>query len=82
MNQSAVETISRVNESVTAELLVQRTKRCSVSRQVVLDSEANHRDPKNLGVVVTEFGEANFSEAGIDDPATYFSGRRSEFMAW
>ena len=63
MNLAAVEAINRVNESVTVEMLVQKTKRCSGSRQVFLDSEANHRDPKNLGVVVTESGRAKFSEA-------------------
>jgi hypothetical protein len=75
MNLSAVEAINRVNESVTVEMLVQKTKRCSGSRQVFLDSEANHRDPKNLGVVVTESGRAKFGEAGIDDPTTHFSGK-------
>ena len=75
MNLSPVEAISRVNESVTVEMLVRRTKRCSGSRQVFLDSEANHRDPKNLSVVVTEGGRAKFSEAGIDDPAAHFDGK-------
>ena len=64
MNLSAVEAINRVNESVTVEMLVQRTKCCTGSRQVFLDSEANHRDPKNLGVVVTESGRAKFSRGG------------------
>ncbi len=75
MNLSPVEAINRVNESVTVEMLVQRTKCCSGSRLVFLDSEANHRDPKNLGVVVTENGRAKFSEAGIDDPAAHFTGK-------
>ena len=75
MNLSAVEAINRVNESVTVEMLVQRTKCCTGSRQVFLDSEANHRDPKNLGVVVTESGRAKFSEAGIDDPTAHFNGQ-------
>jgi hypothetical protein len=75
MNLSAAEAINRINESVTVEMLVRRTKRCSGSRQVFLDSEANHHDPKNLGVVVTESGRAKFSEAGIDDPTTHFHGR-------
>src|ERR1700676_2061481 len=73
MNLSPVEAINRVNESVTVEMLVQRTKRCTGSRQVFLDSEANHRDPKNLGVVVTEGGRAKFSEAGIGDPDAHFN---------
>ena len=75
MNLSPVEAINRVNESVTVEMLVQRTKGCTGSRQVFLDSEANHRDPKNLGVVVTESGRAKFSEAGIDDPTAHFNGK-------
>lgn len=75
MNLSPVEAVNRVNESVTVEMLVQRTKRCSGSRQVFLDSEANHRDPKNLGVVVTESGRAKFSDADIDDPAAHFAGK-------
>jgi len=75
MNLSPVEAITRVNESVMVEMLVQKTKRCSGSRQVFLDSEASHRDPKNLGVVVTESGMAKFSEAGIDDPTAQFNGK-------
>jgi hypothetical protein len=56
-------------------MLVQRTKCCTGSSQVFLDSEPNHRDPNNLGVVVTEAARAKFSEAGIDDPAIHFKGR-------
>ena len=75
MNLSAEEAINRVNESVTVEMLVQRTKSCTGSRQVFLDSEASHRDPKNLGVVVTESGRVKFTEAGIDDPTAHFNGK-------
>ena len=46
---SPAEAISRVNESVVVEMVVQGTKCCTGSRQVFLDSEPNHRDPKNLG---------------------------------
>ena len=70
-----VEAISRINESVTVEMRVQRTKCCTASSQVFLDSEPNHRDPNNLGVVVTEAGRAKFSEAGIDDPTAHFKGK-------
>jgi DNA/RNA endonuclease YhcR with UshA esterase domain len=70
-----VEAINRVNESVTVEMLVQRTKCCTGSRQVFLDSEASYRDPKNLDVVVTESGRTKFAEAGIDDPTTHFNGK-------
>src|SRR3954470_7911891 len=75
MNLSATEAINRANESVTVEMLVQRTKCCTGSRQVFLDSEPNHRDPKNLGVVVTENGRAKFGEAGVDDPTAHFKGK-------
>jgi hypothetical protein len=75
MSITAEEAVNRVNESVTVEMLVQKTKCCTGSRQVFLDSEANHRDPKNLGVVVTEIGRAKLSEAGIDDPTAHFSGK-------
>ena len=75
MNLSPVEAINRVDESVTVEMLVQRTKCCTGSRQVFLDSEPDHRDPKNLGVVITESGRAKFAEAGIDDPAAQFNGK-------
>jgi len=75
MNLSAVEAINRINESVTVEMLVQRTKCCSKFRQAFLDSEPNHHDPKNLGVIITEVGRDKFSEAGIDDPTAQFSGK-------
>jgi hypothetical protein len=75
MNLSAEEATNRVNESVSVEMVVQRTKSCTGSKQVFLDSEPNHRDPKNLGVVVTESGRAKFAEAGIDDPTAHFNGK-------
>jgi len=75
MNLSPVEAIKRINESVTVEMLVQRTKCCTGSRQVFLDSEISYRDPNNLGVVITETGRAKFTETGIDDPTAHFSGK-------
>lgn len=75
MNLSAVEAINRVNESVTVEMLVQRTKCCAGSCQVFLDSETNHRDPNNLGVVITVDGRPKFTEAGIEDPTAHFKGK-------
>src|SRR5437588_9721425 len=75
MSMTAEEAVKRVNELVTVKMVVQRTKCCTGSRQVFLDSEANHRDPKNLGVVVTENGRAKFSAAGIDDPTAHYKGK-------
>lgn len=72
---SPKDALDRIGESVTVEMLVQRTKCCSGSRQVFLDSEPNYRDPSNLGVVVTEAGRAALSESGIDDPTEHFKGK-------
>ena len=76
MSLTAEEAISRVDESVAVEMVVQRTKSCTSSRQVFLDSEANHRDPKNLGLIVTEIGRARFTQAGIGEPTVHFKGKR------
>ena len=75
MSLSPAEATQRINESVTVEMLVQRTKCCTGSRQVFLDSQPDYRDPSNLGVVVTEAAREQFSEAGIADPAAYFEGK-------
>lgn len=75
MSLSVVEAINRVNESVTVEMLVQRTKCCTGSSQVFLDSEVSYRHPNNLGIVVTESGRAKFAEAGIADPTAHFNGK-------
>ena len=64
MNLSAEEAINRVNESVTVDMLVRRTKCCTGSCQVFLDSEQNHRDPKNLGVVITVEGRPKIRRNG------------------
>jgi hypothetical protein len=44
--------------------------------QFFLDCDDNKRDPKNLGVVVTTAGVAKFKDAGIDEPADHFNGKR------
>src|SRR4051812_43868297 len=75
MSVSPVEAIRRTGESVTVEMVVQRTKCCTGSRQVFLDSEPNYRDPNNLGVVITEAGREKFSEADIADPTAHFQGK-------
>ena len=64
-----------INQAVTVEMLVQRTKSCTGSCQVFLDSELNHRDPKNLGVVITVDGRPKFNAAGFEEPSVYFKGK-------
>ena len=70
-----VEALQRLNEPVLVEMHVKRTKNCTCSSQYFIDCEENHRDPKNLGVVVTTAGAAKFKEVQIDDPADYFQGK-------
>ena len=72
---SPVEAIQRLKEPVAVEMLVKRAKSCTGSLQFFLDSEENHRDPKNLGVVVTTAGAAKFKETKIDNPAAHFKGK-------
>ena len=72
---SPLEAINLVNEAVTVEMLVKRAKCCKGSSQFFLDCEENHRDPNDLGLVVTTAGAAKFKEAGIDDLADHFKGK-------
>jgi predicted RecB family nuclease len=72
---SPVEALQRLNELVTVEMFIKRTKSCTCSSQFFLDCEENKRDPKNLGLVVTTAGATKFKEAGIDDPADHFQGK-------
>lgn len=75
MSISPVEALKRLNEPVTVEMFIKRTKSCTCSSQFFLDCQDNKRDPKNLGLVVTTAGAAKFKKAGIDDPADYFKGK-------
>jgi hypothetical protein len=71
-----VEAIKKVNEHVTVQMLVKATKnRLEKRGEIYLDSEADFRDEKNLGVVVTKTGAAKFKEAGVDDPAVHFKDK-------
>lgn len=72
---SPVEALQRLNEPVTVEMPIRRTKSCTCSSQFFLDCEENKRDPNNLGLVVTTAGAVRFKEAGIDDPADHFQGK-------
>ncbi len=75
MPLSPLEALERVNEPVTVEMLVKRSKRCSGCLEVFLDSEENYRDSNNLGVAITHTAQTKFKEAQIDDPVTHFEGQ-------
>ena len=71
-----VEAVKKVNEQVAVQMFVKATKnRLEKRGEIYLDSEANFRDEKNLGVVVTKTGAAKFKESGVDDPAAHFKDK-------
>src|SRR5437879_11568148 len=71
-----VEAIKKVNEEVTVQMLVKATKnRLEKRGEIYLDSEADFRDEKNLGVVVTKTGAAKYKEVGVNDPAVHFKDK-------
>ena len=73
---SPAEAIKRVNEKVVVEMRVKATKnRLEKRKEIYLDSEADFRDPKNLGIVISLAGAAKFKEAGVDDPAVHFKDK-------
>ncbi|HTU19833.1 MAG TPA: hypothetical protein VMG10_17350 [Gemmataceae bacterium] len=73
---SPAEAIKMVDKEVTVQMVVRSSKNALAKRhEIYLDSEEDFRDEKNLAVVITEEGAANFKEAGIDDPAEHFRGK-------
>src|SRR5262245_6138485 len=75
MPLTPLEAANRVNEQVTVEMLVKAAKNCPHCSQIFLDSEEDHRDPKNLAVALTKTGNAKFKEMRIGDPAGHFKGK-------
>jgi hypothetical protein len=70
------EATRHVNEQVTVEMVVKASKdRLAKHKEIYLDSEEDFRDPKNLGVVITQAGADKFRKAGVADPATYFKSK-------
>lgn len=72
---SAADAANRIGETVTVEMLVQRTKSCTGSCQLFLDSETDYRDPKNHGIVLSKDARAKFQAAAIDDPSVFLKGK-------
>jgi hypothetical protein len=75
MPLSAPEARTRMNEQVTVEMVVRAAKNCQRCSLMFLDSEANHHDPKNFAVAITDTGKGKFREAKIDDPAGHFKSK-------
>jgi DNA/RNA endonuclease YhcR with UshA esterase domain len=75
MPLSPQESVNRINEHVTVEMIVKAAKNCQRCSLVFLDSEEDHHDPKNFAVAVSETGKGKFREAKVGDPASHFKGK-------
>ncbi|MHB1424285.1 MAG: prepilin-type N-terminal cleavage/methylation domain-containing protein [Gemmataceae bacterium] len=65
-----------LNETCTIEMEVRSSKH-EVDKQVFyLDSEADYKDKKNLAVVIAEADLHRFQERKIEDPSSYYRGKR------
>jgi DNA/RNA endonuclease YhcR with UshA esterase domain len=74
---SPVEARKKVGESITVEMTVKTAKdRLEKRGEIYLDAEDDFRDEKNFAVVITKAGAAKLKDAGIDDPAKHFEGKK------
>src|SRR5262249_49298544 len=72
MPLSPIEAASRVNEQITVEMLVKAAKNCQRCALMFLDSEEDHRDPKNFAVPVSEIRYVKCREPQISVLAGHF----------
>ena len=75
MPLTPLEAANRINEQVTVKMTVRAAKNCGHCSQVFLDSEEDHRDPRNMAITLTNTGKARFRGLSIDDPALHFRGK-------
>lgn len=65
-----------VGESATFEMVAQHTNNGTHEKSYFLDSEPDYKDEVNLAVVIAYEHLPAFREAGIDDPAAHYKGKR------
>jgi hypothetical protein len=74
---TAPEARKKVGEKITVEMIVRAAKdRLEKHGEIYLDSEPDFKDAKNFAIVITKAGAAKLKEAGIDDPAAHFKGKK------
>jgi DNA/RNA endonuclease YhcR with UshA esterase domain len=72
-----VEARKKVGKKITVEMTVKAAKdRLEKRGEIYLDSEEDFKDEKNFAVVITKKGAESLKEAGIDDPAGHFKGKK------
>jgi hypothetical protein len=65
-----------LNEECTVELTVKASKDSPSRQTYFLDSEEDFRKKTNLAVLIAYAAKDKFQKAGIDNPATYYRGKR------
>ena len=74
---TAVEARKKVGEKITVEMTVRATKdRLAKRGEIYLDAEPDFRDEKNFAVVIKKAGAASLKQAGINNPAEHFKGKK------
>jgi DNA/RNA endonuclease YhcR with UshA esterase domain len=74
---SPVEARQQIGKNITVQMEVRAAKdRLEKRGEIYLDSEENFRDEKDFAVVITRKGAASLKDAGIDNPADHFKGKR------
>jgi len=74
---SAEEAVKSVGKpAVLVEMVVKKAKDRLEARGIVyLDSEDDHKDPKNLGVAISAAAAAKFRKKGIENLVAHFQGK-------
>ena len=73
---AAVDAKDHVDSKCTVEMTVRSSKNAAPRREYYLDSEEDFRDEKNFAVVISYDHADLFKQAGIDDPAEHYKGKK------
>ncbi|HZW34019.1 MAG TPA: hypothetical protein VFF52_25065 [Isosphaeraceae bacterium] len=72
----APEARNHIDERCTVEMTVRASKNAAPRREYYLDSEEDFHDEKNFAVVISYDHAGLFQQAGIDDPAEHYKGKK------
>ncbi len=67
---------NHIDKRCTVEMTVQSSKNAAPRREYYLNSEEDFRDEKNFAVVISYDHADLFKQAGIDDPAEHYKGKK------
>jgi hypothetical protein len=73
---AAADAKSHVDERCTVEMKVRASKDAGPRREYYLDSEEDFHDEKSFAVVISYDHAEKFKNAGIDNPAEYYMGKK------